>query len=212
MFKEKGLESNYNSRAPGESITVQFSSNTTQTTSPFRPRAMRDSSIASCIASHQRLRSQRVSVVRTTVYLSHISISIWTLRWLVFFKGKDGEADVLQSRLVSSISIHDIGYWLGCDIFAGRYLGILGFATGQGPGLNIVVKIGICLCCTRWGSCCEIKEVNRCLAAGCVDAAFMASWVEWIVTEFVRDRCARVARDTGRTIICWKWFIVVALD
>lgn len=73
-----------------------------------------------------------VSVVWTTVYLSHILIAIWTLRWLVFPRGEDAEADMLQNRLVSSISIHDIGYWLGRDIFPGRYLDILTSAAGQG--------------------------------------------------------------------------------
>lgn len=40
----------------------------------------------------------------------------------MFFRGIDGEADVLQNRLVSSKSIYGIGHRLGCDIFAGHYL------------------------------------------------------------------------------------------
>lgn len=112
MFKEKGLESNYNSRAPDESITVKFSSNTIQ-----RLLALCESQAMQCI----RIASHRIGASAASAGLAFRSSGrlfiyrIYRFRYERFVgwcssKGKDGEADVLQNRLVSSISRHDIGY------------------------------------------------------------------------------------------------------
>lgn len=146
MFKEKGLESNYNSRAPDESITVKFSSNTIQ-----RLLALCESQAMQCI----RIASHRIGASAASAGLAFRSSGrlfiyrIYRFRYERFVgwcssKGKDGEADVLQNRLVSSISRHDIGYWLGCDIFAGRYLDNLSSATGQGSGFDIADVVFVC--------------------------------------------------------------------